>query len=332
MIIKYYELENLKSSNIKFFLMHGKNDGLKNEKISELIFKNKENKVSRYDEKDIIDNKDSFYDNVVNGSLFDSKKFIIINRSSDKLLPFLEELFEKNMVDIIFVINADILEKKSKLRGFFEKDKNSVSIAFYPDTNETLIKLTQNFFNKIKISISSKNINLIVNKCNNDRGYLKTELTKISLFLKNKKKIGTDELIKLINLTENFSINELVDVCLAKNNKKTINILNENNYGNEDCILIIRIFLNKSKRLLNLLEEYKNNNDLNKTISTAKPPIFWKDKDSIKSQIKNWTPEKVKKLIYNLNELEMLIKKVSVNPLNIVLNFILENSSIKTNN
>tara|TARA_S200000501_G_scaffold196830_1_gene185251 strand:- start:1665 stop:2663 length:999 start_codon:yes stop_codon:yes gene_type:complete len=332
MIVKYYELGNLKSSNIKFFLLHGKNDGLKNEKISELILKNKGNKVLRYDEKDIIDNKDSFYDNIFNGSLFDSRRFIIINRSSDKLLPFLEEIFKKIMVDILFVINADTLEKKSKLRVFFEKDKNSASIAFYPDTNETLIKLTQNFFNKLKISISSENINFIVNKCNNDRGYLKSELNKISLFLKDKKKIKDTELIKLINLTENFSINQLIDMCLAKNNKKTITILNENNFGAEDCILITRTFLNKSKRLLYLLEDYKNSNDVNKTISKAKPPIFWKDKDLIRKQIISWTPEKIKELIYNLNELEMLIKKVSVNPLNMVSNFIIENSSIEANN
>ena len=332
MIVKYYEISNLKLSNIKFFLMHGKNDGLKNEKISELISKYKEYKVLKYDEKDILDNKDYFYDSVLNASLFDNGKLIIINRSSDKLLLILEELFEKNITDIFFIINADILEKKSKLRVLFEKDKNSASIAFYPDSNETLIKLTQNFFNKIKISISSENINFIVNKCNSDRGNLKSELKKISLFLKNKKKIEYDELIKLINLTENFSINQLIDMCLAKNKKKTVTILNENNFGTEDCILIIRTFLNKSKRLLYLLEEYKNNDDVNKTISSAKPPIFWKDKDLIRKQIISWTPEKIKAQIYNLNELEMLIKKVSVNPLNIVTNFIIENSSIETNN
>ncbi len=332
MIYKYYEINKINLSNIKFFLMHGKNNGLKDEKISELTLKNKNNKILRYDEKDVTENKDTFYDNVLNGSLFDNGKLIIINRSSDKILPILEELFDKNLSDILFIINSDILEKKSKLRICFEKNKNTASVAFYPDTNETLIKLTQNFFNKINISISYENMNFIVSKCNNDRGYLKNELEKIYLFLKNKKKIRTEELVKLINLTEDFSVNELINLCLAKNVKKTVSILNENNFGPEDCILIIRTFLNKSKRLLILLDDYKNNNDINKTISSAKPPIFWKDKDLIKQQIINWTPEKLKEVIYNLNELEILVKQVSINPFNLISNFILEKSTIKTSN
>ena len=332
MIVKFYEVDKLNLSNVKFFLLHGQNDGFKNEIISELILKNKKEKTLKYDEKEIFENKDIFYDNVFNGSLFDNGQLIIINRITDKLLTILLEISEKNLNDIFFILNADILDKRSKLRAFIEKNDNSVSVAFYPDTNETLVKFTQNFFNKINISISYENINFIVNKCNGNRGYLKNELEKISLFLKNKKKIRTEELVKLINLTEDFSVNELINLCLAKNVKKTVSILNENNFGPEDCILIIRTFLNKSKRLLILLDDYKNNNDINKTISSAKPPIFWKDKDLIKQQIINWTPERLKEVIYNLNELEILVKQVSINPFNLISNFILEKSTIKTSN
>jgi DNA polymerase-3 subunit delta len=230
------------------------------------------------------------------------------------------------------ILNADILDKKSKLRSFFEKDKDYVSIAFYPDNNETLIKFTQNFFSKIRVPISFENINSIVSKCSGDRSYLKNELKKIALFAKNKKKIETIDLIKLTNLTENFSINELIDMCLSKNQKKTIHILNENNFASEDCILIIRTFLYKSKRLLNLLNDYKINKDVNKTILAAKPAVFWKDKDIIKLQIKSWTPEKIKELIYNLNKLEIQIKRTSSNQLCMVSDFILEKSLLKTNN
>ena len=332
MIIKYSELNRIDSKIYNFVLLHGKNEGLKNEKISEFILKSKNSKIFKYDEKEIIENSENFYDNILNGSLFDSGKLIIINRSSDKLMSILEPLFNKNFIDITLLINADILDKKSKLRAYFEKNKKLISAAFYPDTNETLINLTKNFFNKIKIPMSFENINIIVNKCAGDRNYLKNELKKISLFVRNKKHIETDDLMKLINLTENFSINELIDMCLSKNKRKTINILNENNFGTEDSILIIRTFLNKSKRLLNLLYDYKINKDLNKTIMNAKPPIFWKDKEVIKLQIKNWTPEKIKEVIYNLNKLEVQVKKISFNQLHLISDFILDKSSLNINN
>tara|TARA_B100001093_G_scaffold253921_1_gene242958 strand:+ start:3048 stop:4034 length:987 start_codon:yes stop_codon:yes gene_type:complete len=326
MISKFSEIAKLNLLENKFLLFHGKNEGLKNDTISSLIEKNKELESLRYDEKEILDNKDDFYESILNKSLFGSSKLIIINRSTDKLLIILEEIFQKNLEDIIIILNSNVLDKKSKLRSFFEKKEKLVSIAFYPDTNETLTQLSQKFFNKIKIPISYENINIIVNKCGNDRGYLKNELKKIALFSRDKKKIETEDLIKLINLTENFSINDLIDVCLSKNNKKTVNILNENNFGNEDYILIIRTFLNKSKRLLNLLNDYEVNKDLNKTIEMAKPQIFWKDKEIIRKQIKNWTPKKVEELIYNLNSLEIEVKKLSINPIHLISDFILEKS------
>ena len=332
MIIKHNNINKLDISKNNFVLLHGKNEGLKNDVISEFILNNRDNEVFKYDEKEILENDAYFYDNLINKSLFEKNKLVIVNRSSDKLLPILETLFDKNILDVIVIINADILDKKSKLRSIFEKDKKLISIAFYPDTNETLIKFTQNFFNKIRIPISFENINIIVNRCAGDRNYLKNELKKIALFTKNKKKIDSTDLMKLTNLTENFSVNELVDNCLSKNKRKTIHILNENNFGTEDTILIIRTFLIKSKRLLNLLDDYKINNDLNKTLSNAKPPIFWKDKDIVRQQIKSWTPETIKEVIYNLNKLETNVKKISFNPLNIVSDFILDKCSVSSNN
>ena len=331
MILKIYELNKINIEKNNLFLFYGKNEGLKKEKINEIVFKKKESKLFKYEEKEILENKDNFYEELTNKSLFESNKIILIERSTDKLLSIIDSLPEK-LEDTLIILNANVLEKKSKLRSYFEKNKNLVCVPFYEDTNDTLLKLTQIYFNKIKIPISSQNINLIINKCNGDRENLKNELSKISLFLKNKKKLETEDLLKLINLSENFSINELVDTCLAKNKKKTMYILNENNFSSEDCIIIIRTFLSKSKRILKLINDYEINKDLNMTITNAKPPIFWKDKDIIKQQVKFWNTKKIKEIIYKLNELELLVKKNSINPIHLVTDFILDKSNLNINN
>ena len=219
------------------------------------------------------------------------------------------------------------MEKKSKLRSSFEKSKENICIAFYPDNNQILSKIAYNFFKNEKILISQADINLITNKCNGDREALNNELEKIKLFSMKKKKISTENLSQLINLNENYSVSELIDNCLAKNTKKTISILNENNYTNEDCILITRVFLNKSKKILNLSEEYKKSKNIDLTISKAKPPIFWKDKELTKQQIYKWEPDNIKQLIYKLNEIELLIKKNFNNSLNLITDFVIEQSS-----
>ena len=238
----------------------------------------------------------------------------------------------KNLEDITIILNSDNLEKKSKLRSFFEKDKKLVCIPFYPDNDQTLSKLAYNLLRDKKISISSSNINLIVNKCSGDREVLINELQKIEYFCKNGMKINSENILKLINLKENHSISELVDNCLAKNKKKIIGILNENNFGNEDCIIIIRSFIIKAKKLLTLSKTFGTNKNIDLTISSAKPPIFWKEKEITKQQIYKWKPENIKKLIYTLSETELQIKKNINNSINLITDFILTQSSVDISN
>jgi len=330
MILKFYELNKINILNQKYFLFYGNNEGLKKEEISKLQTKSKK-KLFKFDEKHILENPESFLEDIYSGSLFENEKFIVINHAGEKILKIIQIIIEKDPKDISILINAGQLDKKSKLRSNFEKEKELVAVGFYPDTNETLTKLAQNFIIQKKISLSQMNINFVVNKCNGNREFLKNELEKIELFSKSKKNITLDNLIKLINLSEDFSISELVDYCLAKDQKKTFNIINENNFNNDDSIIITRTFLNKLKRILILSENFNFNKNLEKTINEARPPIFWKDKEIVKKQIKSWSTKNIQNLIIQINQIELEIKLNSNNALNYILDFIIEKSSTANN-
>tara|TARA_A100000164_G_scaffold48082_1_gene36710 strand:+ start:342 stop:1334 length:993 start_codon:yes stop_codon:yes gene_type:complete len=330
MIIKFFEINKINIENTKKILLYGKNEGLKNQVIESFISK-KEN-VYNYEEKEILTDKDYFIENILSKSLFEKEKIIIIKRATEKIYNLINEINEKDIEGITIIINSESLDKKSKLRTFFEKSKKYACIAFYPDNDQTLSKLSYSFLKDKKISISASDINIIVNKCNGDRENLKNELNKIYYFSKNRKKVSTEDILKLTNLIENHSISELIDNCLAKNKKKTISILNENNFNSEDCVLITRTFLNKSKRILKLIQEYNTNKNIDIVISSAKPPIFWKDKEITKQQIYKWSPNDVKNLIFKLNELELQAKKNIYNAINLVTDFILDQCSIRVNN
>ena len=330
MILKTFELRKI-SNNTIFYLLYGKNEGLKAECINEIINKNN-GKIFNYDEKQIKEQLEPFYENILSNSLFEDEKIIIINRGSDKIYEIIKDLIDRNLNNIKIIINAGILETRSKLRSLFEKGQNLVCIPTYPDNHDTLSKLTSNFFKSEKISVSQQNINLIVEKCNGDRNNLYNELSKIKNFAINKEKISSQEILKLINLSENYGLSELIDNCLSKNKKKIINILNENNYNTEDCIIILRTFLSKAKRILKLANQLELNKDVNKTINTAKPPIFWKDKDIVKIQLNKWKPKKIKELIKSINNIELEIKKNYGNSVLIITNFILEKARLDINN
>jgi DNA polymerase-3 subunit delta len=329
MIKKNYEIEKL-SQNFNYFLFYGKNEGLKNETIVKLNHKEKE--ILNYDEKEILENQNFFIEKILSKSLFDEDKIIIIKRATDKIVKLIDELNSRNIEETIIIVVADNLDKKSKLRSLFEKDTGLVCVPFYPDSEQILSKLTYNFLRDRKISISPSNINLIINKCSGDRETLINELQKIEYFCKNGKKIDYENISKLINLNENHSISELIDNCLAKNKKKIISILNENNFSNEDCILITRSFLIKAKKLLTLSKTFETNKNIELTISSAKPPIFWKEKEITKQQIYKWESKNIKQLIYALGETELQIKKNINNSINLITDFILFQSSSATNN
>ena len=330
MIIKSFELNKIKINTANLILFYGKNEGEKNQYLKSLKKQNKE--IYNYEEKEILENSDNFFNKVLTKSLFENERVVIIKRASEKLLKIIENLTLNQLEDTIIILNADILDKKSKLRSFFEKSKEFICVPFYPDNEQTLSKIASNFLREKNISISQSNINLIISRSNGDRATLFNELKKIELYCKGGKKISTEYLLKLTNLIENHSISELVDNCLAKEPKKISNILNENNFSNEDCILIIRTFLNKSKKILILSNDFNKNKNIEKTISAAKPPIFWKDKEITRKQIMLWKPENLKKLIYKLNDIELQIKKNLSNSLQVVTDFILEIPLTDTNN
>ena len=323
MIIKAYEHQKIKKLKNNLYLFYGENDGYKNQVIKDIFADIHKENIERFDESEILNNFESFISSQINKSFFDESKLIIIARASEKIIKLIDELLDRKINDTTFVVNTGNLDKKSKLRSLFEKDKNLICVPFYKDDNRTLIQLANNFFKNNKISISQEIINLIVERSSGDRINLSNELNKISLFLINKKKINIDDVLKLTNLAENYSISELADNCLSKNIKKINKIFNENVFSIDDCILIVRTLLLKSKRLLEIKKINKTNKNLEQIISNYKPPIFWKDKEIVKSQASKWSQKDAEKLIYKIHDIELMVKKNYYNSLNIVSDFIL---------
>ena len=327
MIKKIFELDKINFEKYNLYLFYGENEGFKNEIIKKKFENNYKGQIHRYEEKEILENKNTFLNGIFTKSFFENTKLIIISRISDKIKDLIEEITLKEINDVKIILLAGTLEKKSKIRNFFEKGKNIICIPFYSDSVQTLSYIAIKFFKEKKISISQQLINLIIERSKGDRKNLNNELSKIENFSKSKKKIESEDILKLTNLAENYNASELADNCLTKNVKKTSNILNENNYSNEDCIMIVRTLLNKTKRLLKLKEVTKNNENIEQVITNFKPPIFWKDKEIVKNQISKWSQADIEKLIYKINDIELLIKMNSLNSLNITSDFLINTAA-----
>jgi len=327
MIIKSFNLKDLKESKSNFFLFYGENEGQKDEVIYNIFLKDFKGEVVKYDENQILENKDIFLETCLNESLFESEKIIQVSRITSKLFDIITELTSKKIYNKKIIFNSNILEKKSKIRQLFESAKGLVCTPFYQDNSSSLYKIANDFFRKNNISISSENINLIVEKCMGDRKNLQNEMNKILNFSFKKNKISRSEILKLINLHGNENLFELVDYCLAKNITKVINIINNNSFNKSDSIILIRSLISRLKRLIELKKLYTQVNDVNETINTYKPLIFWKDKEIVKKQMGAWSVEKLYTLLDKVSFLEVSLKKNNEFSNNIIFDLILNTSA-----
>ena len=323
MIVKSFHLSNVNVYDFNYYLFYGENEGHKNELINEIFKKKIKGDMFNYEESWILINKDEFLTDLFNKSFFENDKLIIINRATDKILDLIEEIFKREPEGIKCILNAQILDKRSKLRSFFEKEKKIIISAFYNDNEISIKNYVFNFLKKNDLRLSNEIINLLIEKTDSNRQILKNELEKLKNLIITKKKINPVDIAKLVKNSDGDNFFELIDFFLLKDKNKLQKILNETNLSSDNTINIVRILLLRIKKLIKIKEIIKSNNqDIEKSLNSYKPPIFWKEKEIIKKQIDINSLDNLNKFTKIIFDLEKIIKKYPDNALKFMLNFL----------
>ena len=316
MIIKSYEVQKNISNLLKnnFFLLYGENLGLKKDirKFAIAAIEQKKNDnveiLSLYEE-EILNNEENFYNLVYSGSLFSNKKIITIYGATDKIIQKINDIYNKYPENVFLIIFSEILEKKSKLRNFFEENEKTICVPCYLDNEKDLKIIAQFEFKKNNILLSNEAINLLVEKSNADRDNLKNEIEKIKAYSLNKKKLELEEIKFLINFSGDYKSDILINECLCGNIIQYKKIISELYVNTLNQILLLRILSTKIQRLLKIKEQKNASNNLDNLLNFFKPTIFWKEKPLVKKQLSIWSLSDLKKLLNQINNTELLCKK-----------------------
>ena len=326
MLIKSYEILKKDLNFLNSFLIYGENTGLKQDIVKSVIeLKEKKNikyKQFKFEEEEIIKNQNNFFNLIFSGSLFDEKKVIFINRTTDKLFNLISEISKKDVEDILIFFKADQLEKKSKIRNLFEKDKNLVCVACYQDNNFNLIKIINDEIKQTKIKLSMESVNLLIERASGDRNNLRNEINKLKSFAFDKRLISYDQVKELTNMVGNYQNDYIVNICLNGDKKKLNKILRENNFSFEDFLILLKIFSKKIHRLLKIKIFNRLEKNLDQIFNQIRPPIFWKEKEDVKKQVRLWNEKKLNLIIKKINEIELNCKKNHELATNITLDFL----------
>ena len=326
MLIKSYEILKKDLNFLNSFLIYGENTGLKQDIIKSVIeLKEKKNikyKQFKFEEEEIIKNQNDFVNLIFSGSLFDKKKVIFVNRTTDRLFNLISEISKKDIKDILIFFDANQLEKKSKIRNLFEKDNNLVCIACYQDNNFDLKKIINDEIKQTKIKLSTESINLLIERASGDRNNLRNEVNKLKSFAFDKQMVSYDQVKELTNMVGNYQNDYIVNICLNGDKKKLNKILKENNFSFEDFLILLKIFSKKIHRLLKIKIFNRLEKNLDQIFNQIKPPIFWKEKEDVKKQVRLWNEKKLNLIIKKINEIELNCKKNHELSTNITLDFL----------
>jgi DNA polymerase-3 subunit delta len=305
MIYKSYLVEqNTAALDKKAYLFFGENLGLKNELKNEIKLNNKEAEILDFNQEEIVKNNNLILNEVNNISLFEKEKVIFIDQVDDKILEIIKEICETFNDQKIYLFSS-ILEKKSKIRNYFEKSDNCGAVACYTDNEIGIRKIILHKLKNYK-GLTPQIINLITENSNLDRVKLNNELGKIIAYFQNKN-IKYEKLEILLDIKINNDFNNLKDEALMGNKLKTNKLLSDTIIESEKNIFYLTLInqrFNKLKDVINLSKE----TNLEDAISKIKPPIFWKDKPNFMTQIKKWNLLKIKKILNKTYSLEIEIK------------------------
>ena len=326
MLIKSYEISKKNLNSLNFFLIYGENIGLKQD-IAKSVLELREKKNGKYkqfelEEEEIIKNQNDFFNLIFSGSLFDKKKAIFINRTTDRLFNLISEISKKDIKDILIFFEADQLEKKSKIRNLFEKDKNLFCVACYQDNNFDLIKIINDEIKQTKIKLSTESINLLIERASGDRNNLRNEINKLKSFALNKQVISYDQVKELTNMARNYQNDYIVNICLNGDKKRLNKTLGENNFLLDDFFILLKTFSKKIHRLLKIKILNRSENNIDQIFNQIRPPIFWKEKEDVKKQVGLWNEKKLNLVIKKINEIELNCKKNHELATNITLDFL----------
>ena len=308
MIYKSYLLEeNIKSINENLFLFYGENLGLKNDFRDKIKKLNKTALIKNLDQEEILADENKFFNELFNKSLFEDKKIFLINQTNDKILKLIQEIEGKESTPKIFLF-SELLDKRSKLRNYFEKSRTLGVVACYADNEISLKNIILNKLNGYK-GLSSQNLNMIMENCGLDRSKLNNELNKVAIFFENKI-IDTNKLEVLLNLKENNNFDLLKDQALIGDKIKTNRLISNTILEKERNIFYLNVINQRLMKLLEIVKIAKDNN-VDDAINKIKPPIFWKDKTIFNLQARKWDQNKLKKMLGQTYKIEFKIKSNS---------------------
>ena len=321
MLYKSYLIEN-NFSNLKekISLFYGENLGLKNDFKRIIKEINSEDEILYFNQDEIIQNNNVLIKEITNVSLFEKKKIFFVENINDKFLDLVMEI-EKIVADNKLFLFADILEKKSKLRNYFEKSDKCAVIPCYADNDLSLKKLIQSKLEEYS-GLTGSNINMILDSTNLDRAKLNNELEKIKTLFQDKI-IKSEKLDLLLNNKTNEDFNKLKDQAFLGNKIATNKLLSETIIDNEKNIFYLNMI---NQRLYKISETLnKNGKTVEAKINSLKPPIFWKDKPNFISQVKKWNKSKINNVLNETYILEKEIKSNSIINKNVLVKKLIVN-------
>ena len=311
MILKSYIIEkNVELlNNYQATLLYGENNGLKEDIKLKIKNLNKNAEIISFFEEEILKKKNVLYENFINESLFNEHKIFLIEQATDKIFDIIAEILETKKNNVKIYIFSEILDKKSKLRNFFEKDKTLAVFPCYEDNERTLIEYINKELKGFK-GVTGELVNIIIGNSGSNRRIIQNEIVKIKIFFVDKL-INKKDLLEILNIIVNSDFEEIRDNALIGKKNRINKLLSEVELLSDDSFYYLNNLNYRIQKLIEIQRINETFNNHEKSLENIKPPVFWKDKPVYLLQLKKWDISRLDRLATKIGNTELLMKSQS---------------------
>ena len=323
MILKSFEINNnLKiTQRFKIILFYGENEGLKKDFKNKIRKEYKDNEVLNYFQEELIADEKLLINELANQSLFSHGKLIFINQANDKFLDLIDEMKGRLDNNKIYIFSP-LLDKKSKLRSIFEKEKDLAAVPCYNDTEQTLFFYVREKLKNFK-GVNSQVINFICSNSNYDRLKIINELEKIESYFVTKS-INLADIQNLLNESTNEDLDQLKEQAFLGDKTKTNKLLSETYFDPQEMNYFIAKINFKLQRLLEISIKRKDMKDISEIVNNIKPAVFWKEKPVLTEQARRWDEEKITKFLIKTYQVERNLRNENITRKEIIVKSLLQ--------
>ncbi len=238
-------------------------------------------------------------------SLTGGQRVVRVLNAPDSLAGLLGDFLAKPIGDALILITAGELGPKSPLRKLFEDEPAGAAIACYADEGQGLDGLITQHLAKQNLRINPDALQVLAARLGADRLMVRSELDKLALYVGNAGAVTLTDIQECMGDGAEATQDELAMAVMSGRQAEAQTALERLLREGTAAVGILRSVGRHVQRLHLASGHVRKGKSPDQAIDSLRPPVFFKHKSNMASQLRGWSPERLAQAMEMLVQAEL---------------------------